>query len=120
MKKKYNIFIISRLYLKSFYNFLITETDIRSTKEAYSLFIYSVKKLYDLDTVEYSSAINEYGSACVEYLNNTPNTPVNKKKVPYEDKVRIVSVCEGYAQVTGLLTYRAINDGRVIRRESNE
>lgn len=113
MRKKYNMFIISRLYLKSFYKFLVEKTNIRSSKESYNLFMYSIKKLYDLETVEYSESINKYGKDCIKYLSNTSGTPNNKENISYEDRVRLVSVCEGYVQATGLLTYNTIKNGRI-------
>ena len=113
MRKRYNIFIISRLYLKRYYNFLIKETKIRKSSDAYTLFIYSVKKLYGLESVEYCRAIDKYGDGCVKYLEATPDTPQNRKKLSFEDRVRIVSVCEGYAQATGILSYKYIKNGRL-------
>lgn len=114
MGKKYNIFIISRLYLKSYYKFLITNTDITKTEDAYSLFMYSMKKLYGLEVFEYSSCIEKYGNECIEFLNSLPDTPRVKNKVPYEDKVKIVSVCEGYAQAVGILTREVIGNSRIV------
>ena len=112
MPKKYNIYIVARLYTKSFYKFLITETNVRSTNEANLLFVYSLKKMYGLDTIEYCSAINKYGGSCIECLSNVKGTPKNKEKVPYEDKVKLVSVCEVFVNVTGLLSYKAISGRR--------
>ena len=113
MRKRYNIFIISRLYLKRYYNFLIKETKIRKSSDAYTLFVYSVKRLHGLESVEYCNAIDRYGSQCIKYLEGTPDTPKNRKRLPFEDRVRIVSVCEGYAQATGILSYKYIMNGRL-------
>lgn len=113
MRKKYNLFIISRLYLKSYYEFLIKDTNITKSSEAYLLFMYSVKKMYGLETVEFCDAISKYGEKCVKHLEATPNTPKNKKRVSFEDRVRVVSVCEGYAQATQMLTRKYIMNGRV-------
>lgn len=113
MKKKYNIFIISRLYLKSYYKFLITETNITRTDDAYSLFMYSMKKLYGLEAIEYSSYIEKYGDKCISFLKNLPDTPKNKVRVSYEDRVRIINLCEGYAQLTGVLSAKVIANGRM-------
>lgn len=113
MRKKYNIFIISRLYLKSYYKFLITNTNIKKTEDAYSLFMYSMKKLYGLETYEYSSCIERYGDECIKFLNSTLDTPKVKNKIPYEDKVKIVSVCEGYAKAVGILTKEVIYNSRI-------
>lgn len=111
--KRYNIFVISRLYLKRYYSFLIKKTKVDKTSDAYTLFLYSIKKLHGLEPVEYSETIDRYGNECVKYLNSTPNTPKNKSKLSYEDRVKITSVCEGYAQITGILTHRYIKNSRV-------
>lgn len=115
MKKKYNIFIISRLYLKNYYKYLVNDTNVRKSDDAYSLFMYSIKKLYELDVIEYNSAIEKYGKECIEVLRNTPDTPKGKdlKSISFEDRIRIVSICEGYAKALGLLTYEAIVNGRL-------
>lgn len=113
MRKRYNIFIISRLYLRNYYKYIIENTDIVKEDEAYSLFIYSMKKLYDLDTVEYSNSIVKYGEECIEYLRNIPDTPKNKETLSFEDRVRLVSVCEGYAEATKILTRKVIKNGRL-------
>lgn len=112
MKKRYNIYIVSRLYLKNYYRFLLNETNVRKSSDAYDLFMYSIKKIHGLESVEYCGAISKYGNACIKALENTENTPKNKKNLPYEDKIRVVSLCEGYAQVTGLLSQKAILNGR--------
>lgn len=113
MGKRYNIFIISRLYVKRYYKFLIEETNIKKSDDALGLFMYSIKKVYGLDTVEYSKAIDRYGKKCIKYLQETPDTPKNKKNVPFEDKVRLVSVCEGYATMTDILSNKVIRNSRV-------
>lgn len=113
MRKKYNIFIVSRLYLKNYYKFLITETNIIKSDDAFSLFMYSMKKMYGLEAIEYSSYIDKYGDSCIEYLKNLPDTPKNKMRISYEDRVRIVSLCEGYAQLTGVLSNKVIANGRM-------
>lgn len=113
MKAKYDIFIISRLYLKNYYRYLITDTVIKKSSDAYDLFMYSMKKLYNLEAVEYSSFIEKYGKECIEILSKTPNTPIDLKGISFEDSVRVMSVCEGYAKAIGLLTSEAINNSRI-------
>jgi len=113
MKKKYNIFIISRLYLKNYYKYLIAETDIRETDDAFDLFMYSMKKIYDLDVIEYNGDIERYGDNCIEVLKNTEGTPKEVKDLSFEDRVKIVGVCEGYAQAIGLLTTETIRNSRI-------
>ena len=115
MKKKYNIFIISRLYLKKYHKFLINNTDIESTEDAYSLFIYSMKKIYGLDTIEFSSCIMKYGEDCIKFIRETKDAPDAKDLncMSFEDKVRVVSVCEGYAQAIGILSEEFISNSRV-------
>ena len=116
MNKRYNIFIISRLYLKRYYKFLVNETTVRKSDDAQKLFLYSMKKIYGLDTTEFGDVISKYSDKCIEYLKDTPNTPKDKSRVSFEDRVRIVSVCEGYIYASGLLTYKSIQGGR-IRKE---
>ena len=115
MNKTYNIFIISRLYLKSYYKFLITKTNITNFKDAYTLFMYGMKKLYNLDTLEFNPCISEFGDECIEVLRKTKDTPKKKaiKELSFEDRVRIVSVSEGYAKVIGLLTDESIRNSRI-------
>lgn len=113
MRKKYDIFIISRVYLRGYYNYLIKNTDINSTKEAYSLFMYSMKKLFNLETFEYSTYICKYGDDCVDFLDKLPGTPTNKNNISYEDRVRVISICEGYAKAVGILTREVINNSRL-------
>ncbi len=113
MKKKYNIFIISRLYLKNYYRYLIVETNIRKSSDAYDLFIYCMKKIYGLDVIEYNSAIEKYGDECIEVLKSTEDTPKDVKDLSFEDRVRVVSVCEGYAKAIGLLTTEVIKNSRI-------
>ena len=113
MKKKYNIFIISRLYLKNYYRYLIVETNIRKSSDAYDLFIYCMKKIYGLDVIEYNSAIEKYGNECIEVLKSTEDTPKDVKDLSFEDRVRVVSVCEGYAKAIGLLTTEVIKNSRI-------
>ena len=115
MDKTYNIFIISRLYLKNYYKFLVTKTDITDSDEAFSLFMYGMKKLYNLDTMEFSDSISKYGDKCVDILRKTKNTPKKKniQELSFEDRVRVVSVSEGYAKVIGLLTSEAIANSRM-------
>ena len=113
MRKKYNIFIVSRLYLRDYYDFILKETNITKSSDAYSLFMYSVKKLYSLDCVEYCDVIDRYGDACVDRLKNTKGTPKVRSKISFEDRVRIVSVCEGYAQATNILTHKHIKNSRL-------
>lgn len=115
MSKTYNIFIIARLYLKNYYKFLITNTDITDSEEAISLFMYGMKKIYGLDTVEFNASIGKYGAECIKALTKTKNTPKKKdiKDISFEDRVRIVSVGEGYAKVIGLLTTEAIKNSRI-------
>lgn len=113
MKKKYNLFIVARLYLKGYYQFLIKNTNIRKSSDAYTLFMYSVKRLYELESVEYNDSVDKYGEECVKYLDKIPETPKNKKKVSFEDRVRIVSICEGYAKATNILTRKYITNSRI-------
>lgn len=113
MRKKYNIFLISRLYLKSYYNFILNRTNISKSSEAFSLFMYSIKSLYGLDTVEYCDAVSKYGDACIEYLKNVEGTPKVRDKMSFEDKVRLVNVCEGYALTIDVLTRKYIINGRL-------
>ena len=113
MKKKYNIFIISRLYLKNYYKYLITKTNIRKSSDAYELFMYCMKKIYGLDVIEYNSAIEKYGDECIAILKNTEDTPRDVKDISFEDSVRIISVCEGYAKAIGLLTTEVIRNSRI-------
>lgn len=115
MKKAYNFFIISRLYLKNFYKFLIQKTDINNAEDAFSLFMYSMKKIYSLDTFEYSLSIEKYGDECIKILKSTKGTPTDKdiRNISFEDRVRVVSVCEGYASAIGLLTAETINNSRM-------
>ena len=113
MRKKYNVFIIARLYLKRYYDFVVKHTSITKSADAYKLYLYSMKKLYGLETTEYCKCIETYGERCVQYLAETPDTPKVRKRIPYEDKVRLISICEGYAQITGMLTYRYIKNGRL-------
>lgn len=113
MKKRYNLFIISRLYLKNYYKFIIDNTNIVKSSDAYLLFMYSVKKMYGLESIEFCDAISKYGEECIKYLEATPDTPKNKKRISFEDKIRVVSVCEGYAQATGILTRKYIKNSRM-------
>lgn len=113
MKKKYNIFIISRLYLKNYYKYLISKTDIQKSSEAYNLFMYCMKKIYKLDAVEYSTVIDKYSDECINELKSTKGTPKDIDIISFEDKVRVISVCEGYAKAIGLLTTETINNSRV-------
>jgi hypothetical protein len=113
MKKKYNIFIISRLYLKNYYKYLISKTDIQKSSEAYDLFMYCMKKIYKLDAVEYSSVIDKYSTECIKELKCTKGTPRNIDILSFEDRVRVISVCEGYAKAIGLLTTETIKNSRI-------
>jgi len=113
MRKRYNIFIISRLYLLDYYKFVVKETNITKSSDALQLFMYSMKKLYDLDTVEYCEAICKYGDECVERLSKTEGTPTVRSHMSYEDKVKLVSVCEGYACATNLLSHKNIVNNRL-------
>lgn len=113
MKKKHNIFITSRLYLKNYYKYLISRTDIQKSDDAYDLFMYSMKKIYNLDAVEYSSAIEKYGEECIKALKETEGVPKVTNSVSFEDRVRLISVCEGYAKAIGLFTSEAIKNSRI-------
>lgn len=113
MIKKYNIFVISRLYLRNYYRFVVDNTNIQKSSDALILFKYSIKKLYKLDTIEYSSVIDRYGEECIAFLKDTPDTPQVISKMSYEDRVRIVNVCEGYAVATNILTHRSIVNNRL-------
>lgn len=113
MRKKYNIFIVSRLYLKDYYRFILNETNISKSSDAFSLFMYSMKKLYGLDSIEYCDAIDKYGDKCIEHLKKTEGTPKVRSKISFEDRVRIVSVCEGYAHATNILTHKYITNNRL-------
>lgn len=110
MYRKHDIFRLSRLYLKSYYKFLVSYTDIVSGDEAYSLFMYSIKKLLGLEAIEYNDSIDRYGDKCVEYLGGIEGTPSND--IDYFDKLNIVNVCEGYAKATGMLSSISIMNGR--------
>lgn len=109
MKKRYNIFIVSKLYLRQYYKFLINETNVRKVGDAYSLFMYSIKNLYKLDSCEYSPVIEKYGNKCIANLKETSNTPKNCDTFTFEEKVRLVSVCEGYISATGILSYNSLH-----------
>lgn len=113
MVKKYNLFILARLYLKSYYRFLVKETNIKKSSEAHTLFIHSMKRVYRLESVEFCPAVDYYADKCIEYLNNLPDTPKNKNNISFEDRVRLVSICEGYAKLTSDLTHKCISNSRV-------
>lgn len=110
--KRYNIFVIARLYFRRYFEFLIKNTNINKQGDAINLFIYSLKRLYGVDAVEYSEAIAKYGDSCIKYLGSTPKTPKVPLRVMFEDKIRIISICEGYAKISGLLSARSIKCGR--------
>lgn len=113
MIKKHNIFMISRLYVRNFYKFVIENTNITDTEEAYGLFMYCMKKLYNLDTIEFNNSIEYYSERCIEYLGSLPNTPINKDRIPYEDRVRTISICGAYIVATDILSNNFLVTGRL-------
>ena len=57
MRKKYNIFIISRLYVKNFYRFLVEETEIKTVKSGKRLFMWGIRKIYGMEATDWSRTI---------------------------------------------------------------
>ena len=113
IQEKYNVFLLSRLYLKDYYKFVVNETNVSKSSDILLLFMYSMKKLYNLETVEYCSAIGEYGDECVKYLESVPNTPKDRDSLSFEDKVKLVSVCEGYAHAMNILSKKCMISNRL-------
>lgn len=114
MGKKYNIFLVARLYLKNYYRFIVTKTKINKSDDAFTLFMYGMKKLYGIDTFEFGDVIKVYGESCIKTLKETEGVPYKKlKNASFEDRVKLVSVSEGYAKAIGLLTAEVIENSRV-------
>lgn len=109
--RKYNIFEVSSRYCRSYYKFLTRNTKVRSSREAKELFLYGMKKICNLDNSEWNKSIDRYGEDCINYLRGMEIIP-RIEELSFEDRVKVVSVCEMYMDVTGLISYLRIQNGR--------
>lgn len=111
---KYDILQVARKYVKSLFEFIIKKTNIMDCDEAMSLLLYCVKKIYLLDPIELSESTFTYGNECISYLNRLEEVPKNPVRVNYEDRVKLVYLCELYAEVSGIFASDTIEEGRCI------
>lgn len=112
---EYNVHVLARTYVKGFYKFITEHTTIKSSQEAYNLLMYAVKKLYGLESIEYSTSIEKYGSSCIKYLSKLKGTVKKPKNVDRDMASSIVDLCGAYAVTMDLLIAKHISNGRIVR-----
>lgn len=92
---KYDLRDIALIYAKGFNEFL-NSVKVLSKDEAYLLFSYSIKKLYDLETSEYNDVIGMYGERCVDFLSQLDGVPKRKDKLSFKDRCAVIDFSRGY------------------------
>lgn len=100
---KYNYNDLARTYVRGFYKFILEYTDIKNRTEAYLLFRYSLKKIFNIEVSEINEAVLKYGDRCVSYLKSLKGTPKSVENISFEDRVHLFDYCEIYLVTINML-----------------
>lgn len=87
---------LARQYVLGYNKFLEKYPCINDLSESYNLFMYSMKKVYNLEAVEYNDYIRNYGNDCIDYLSKLPNTPKRKDSIGLLDRCALMDLCSFY------------------------
>lgn len=102
MKKQehmYNIHVLARVYSKEFCKFLNKYKIKTDETNAFELFSYSMKKIYDIETTEYNLEIRKYGEKCIKFLSKVKGIPLDLRKAPLEERINLIKCCRVYIVV---------------------
>lgn len=91
--RRYNIQEVAKKVVHAFIRFKIDNKLVISEEDAFNLLSYSVKSLYNMDCIEYSDTICEYGYDCIKTLKKINSIP---KKLNLEDTVHLLDLVRGY------------------------
>ena len=102
MKKQehiYNIHVLARVYSKEFCKFLKRYKLKINENNAFELFVYSMKKLYNLEATEYNLEIRKYSEKCIIYLSKVKGIPADLRKSTLEERIDLIRCCKVYIVV---------------------
>lgn len=103
---RYSIFSVARTYCEEFRK-VTSRMHLVDNDNGFTLFIYVMKKIYRLETNEYSKDIQRYADPCIQRLSNVDGVPKKPAKMSFEDRSKVVGACQGvYASL--LLVERGI------------
>ena len=95
----YNMHVLARVYSKEFCRFLKRHKMKINETNAFELFVYSMKRLYDLETTEYNLEIRKYGERCINHLSKVKGIPKELRNATLEERINLIKCCKVYIVV---------------------
>ena len=93
----YNLKRLSANYVRGFREFVkLKELSDWTPEQQYNLFSYSLSKLYGLESAAYSKGTSTYGRSCKKYLSELKSTPKHIDKIPFAEKIQLLSMAQAY------------------------
>lgn len=98
MKVIYNIKKVSTSYVRGFYDFINKKGFVigDNLEGLLGLLSYSLKKIYDLPSIDGNYYTCYHGEECVDYLKNIRGVPKNPKSVKMSDRFDIYNMSRSY------------------------
>lgn len=66
---------------------------------AFELFLYSMKSLYNLEVSEYNLEIRKYGERCIKCLGKVKGIPKELRTATLEERMNLIKCCKVYIVV---------------------
>lgn len=93
----YNLKRLSVSYVRGFREYIkVKELSDWTPEQQYNLFSYSLSKLYGLESAAYSRGTSTYGRSCKKYLADIKSTPKHIDKIPFAERLQLVSMSQAY------------------------
>lgn len=93
----YNLKRLSFRYIRGFNEFLrLHNLSDWTPEQRYNLLSYAVSRLYGLESSVYSRGTANYGRSCQKYLSLLERTPKRIDKIPFSEKVQLLSMVQAY------------------------
>ena len=89
---RYSVFSVARAYCVAFSDFS-AGCRFSGGDYGFSLFMYSVKSLYGVETNEFSIDVKRYGYKCIQALKKVKGVPKKPETMSFEDRIAVVNMC---------------------------